>query len=67
MECELEYNPLMRKLRLAVALIVILLSLALLAWGLWPAVYERHSIVVPPAEMSLPTPASFLLSPLPGG
>ncbi|HEX8992221.1 MAG TPA: hypothetical protein VF784_11140 [Anaerolineales bacterium] len=49
----------MRKLRLAVAVIVILLSLALLVWGLWPSVYQRHSIVVPPAEMSLPTPSSF--------
>ena len=57
----------MRKLRLAVALIVLLLSLALLAWGLWPAVYERHSIVVPPAEMSLPTPSSFLPLPFVGG
>lgn len=57
----------MRKLRLAAALIVLVLSLALLAWGLWPAVHERHSIVVPPAEMSLPTPSSFVPVPLAGG
>ncbi len=49
----------MRKLRLFIAVIVLVLSLALLAWGLWPAARERHSLSVPPAEMSLPTPASF--------
>ncbi len=56
----------MRKLRLFVAVIVLVLSLTLLVWGLWPAAHERHSLSVPPAEMSLPTPASFepLLSPV---
>ncbi len=49
----------MRKLRLFIAVIVLVLSLALLAWGLWPSPRERHSLSVPPAEMSLPTPASF--------
>lgn len=49
----------MRKLRIAAGLLVLLLSLALLAWGLWPSARERHTLTVPPAEMSLPTPSSF--------
>ncbi len=49
----------MRKLRLALALVLLVASLTLLAWGVWPAVRERHVLPVPPAEMSLPTPASF--------
>jgi hypothetical protein len=50
----------MRKLRIAVGIVLLTLSLALLAWGLWPSARERHSLEVPPAEMTLPTPASFV-------
>ncbi len=50
----------MRKLRIAIGLTLLVISLALLAWGLWPAAYERHTLKVPPAEMTLPTPSSFV-------
>ncbi len=49
----------MRKLQLALALIVLLTSLALLAWGLWPTARERRILTVPPADLTLPTPSSF--------
>ena len=55
----LVYNPRMRKLRLLLALVVLLISLAVLAWGLWPAAHERRTLTVPPGEMALPTPTSF--------
>lgn len=50
----------MRKLRVAVGLALLVISLALLAWGLWPAAYQHHTLTIPPAEMTLPTPSSFL-------
>ncbi len=50
----------MRKLRLGLALIVLLISLTLLAWGFWPAARERHTLPVSPSEMTLPTPSSFI-------
>ncbi len=49
----------MRKLRLILAVIILAASLAILAWGVWPTERERHTLEVPPAEMTLPTPASF--------
>ena len=57
----------MRKLRIAVGLVLLALSIALLAWGLWPSVRERHSLDVPPAEMTLPTPSSYVPWVLGGG
>ncbi len=50
----------MRKLRVAIGLMLLVISLALLAWGLWPSVYQRHILKIPPAEMTLPTPSSFI-------
>ncbi len=55
----LVYNPRMRKLRLALAVVILFVSLAILAWGLWPAVHESRSLRVPSGEMTLPTPSSF--------
>lgn len=49
----------MRKLRIAVGVAILIASLALLAWGLWPTARERHTLEVPPAQMTLPTPSSF--------
>jgi len=49
----------MRRLRIALALILLILSLGLLAWGVWPAARERHILPITPSEMTLPTPASF--------
>jgi hypothetical protein len=63
----LVYNPRMRKLRVAIGILILVASLALLAWGLWPSTRERHTLTVPPAEMTLPTPASFVPSWFMGG
>jgi len=50
----------MRKARLTLALVLLVLSLAMLAWGLWPSVRELRILRVPPSEMTLPTPSSFV-------
>jgi hypothetical protein len=57
------YNLCMRKLRIGIGIIILVLSLAVLAWGLWPAAHERRTLAVPPAQMTLPTPSSFNLLP----
>ncbi len=49
----------MRKLRLILAVVILVFSLAILAWGIWPAAKERHTLRVSPSEMTLPTPSSF--------
>jgi hypothetical protein len=53
----------MRKVRMALAVIILAASLTLLAWGLWPTAHERRVLSVSPTEMTLPTPSSFELSP----
>ncbi len=58
------YNLFMRKVRLVVGLILLVISLAFLIWGLWPAVYESHILPINPSDMTLPTPSSFQLGPL---
>lgn len=50
----------MRKLRLALAFIILAISLALLVWGFWPAARETRIQLIPPAELQLPTPSSHL-------
>jgi len=50
----------MRKLRLALAFVIIFISLAVLVWGFWPAARERHILPIVPSEMTLPTPSSFV-------
>ncbi len=57
----------MRKLRIAIGIVVLVLSLALLAWGLWPSVYQSHTLRIPPSEMTLPTPSSYVPVLLGGG
>ncbi len=65
--CVLGYNARMRKVRLILGIVILVVSLAVLAWGLWPAARERHTLSVPPAEMTLPTPSSFVPSLSSGG
>jgi hypothetical protein len=50
----------MRKLRLALALLLVLLSLVVLAWGMWPVIREQRILRLSPSEMTLPTPSSFI-------
>ncbi len=48
-----------RKMRLALGLLLLLVSLALLAWSLWPLGTQVHSLPVPPGELQLPTHVSL--------
>ncbi len=53
------YNPRMPKVRIIVGVVILVISLALLAWGLWPVSRVRHELRVEPTQMTLPTPSSF--------
>jgi hypothetical protein len=48
-----------RKLRIFLGLVILLLSITLLAWSLWPAEYETRIVPVEPVQMQLPTPVSL--------
>jgi hypothetical protein len=50
-----------KPLRLALALIVLALSLVLLVWAFWPQEREVRRRFIQPTEMQLPTPGSSLL------
>ncbi len=60
----------MQKARMILAVVILVISLSLLAWGLWPVQRERRVLPVSPTEMTLPTPSSFepglLIQPLAG-
>ncbi|MGE5249205.1 MAG: hypothetical protein ACM3QS_03235 [Bacteroidota bacterium] len=45
--------------RTAAAVLILVLSLALLIWGFWPASRQRLVVPVDPANLTLPTPSSF--------
>jgi TRAP-type C4-dicarboxylate transport system permease small subunit len=51
-------NP--RKWRRIVGMIILLVSLAILIWGIWPYADLTRSTPIQPAQMQLPTPESFL-------
>jgi hypothetical protein len=48
-----------------VGIAILVLSLGLLVWGLLPARREIRTQPISPTELQLPTPVSFLFSPLP--
>ena len=48
-----------RRLRTTIGVVILVLSLALLAWGLWPVQRERRVLPVEPSNLTLPTPASY--------
>ncbi len=50
-----------RKIRLLLAILILGLSLALLAWGLWPTLMETRIVPVEPGQMQLPTPVSYYM------
>lgn len=54
----------MRRLRILLGLAILIISLALLVWGVLPARHEVRTQPIPPAELQLPTPASFQAAPL---
>lgn len=53
----------MRQIRIVLGVILVILSLALLAWGFLPARREIRTQPIPPAELQLPTPVSYYISP----
>jgi len=50
-----------RKVRLLLAILILAVSLALLVWGLWPALTETRIVPVDPGQMQLPTPVSLYI------
>ena len=64
---EAGYNEFMskRRIRLILALVVLVISLALLIWGLWPLAHLTRILPLPPGDLQLPTPDSFWLGMLP--
>lgn len=49
----------MRKIRLALAVIILAVSIVLLVWGFSPNPRETRIQNISPTEMQLPTPSSF--------
>lgn len=49
-----------KPLRFILAVAVIVLSVSLLVWGFWPTERVTRTQPITPAEMTLPTPQSFL-------
>ena len=54
-----------RTVRFLVAILVLTLSISLLVWAYRPNPRETRIQPVSPAEMQLPTPASFRVDPQP--
>ena len=50
------------RLRQLLGLLILLISLALLLWGLWPMGTEVRTLPVQPVDLSLPTPVGWLLA-----
>ena len=58
-----EGNLARRRVRIILGIAVLILSIALLLWGLWPPKREIRTQPISPAELQLPTPSSFLIYP----
>ncbi len=52
-----------RRVRLVLALLILLISLAFLLWGFLPSVRERRIQRFEPGELQVPTPAAVLPGP----
>jgi hypothetical protein len=55
-----------RKLRLSLAVFLLLGSLTLLSWGLWPSIRERQVLTIPLSELGAATPGGFAPAPTAG-
>ena len=53
------YRMAMRRIPRILGIIILLVSLALLIWGIWPLASTSRLIPVPPSDMQLPTPQSL--------
>lgn len=49
----------MRKIRLALTILILTISIGLLLWGFLPNAKETRIQEISPSEMRLPTPSSF--------
>jgi hypothetical protein len=49
-----------KRLRRILGILILLISLVILIWGLWPFAVQVRSVPVSPTEMQLPTPAGLL-------
>ena len=56
------YNTAMSfaRFRRLIGILILLVSLALLCWGLWPLGHLSQTVPLRPTEMQLPTPGSLL-------
>lgn len=52
-----------RRIRIILGIAVLILSIALLLWGLLPPKREIRTQPISPSELQLPTPSSFLIYP----
>lgn len=55
----------MRRVRVMLGIVILILSLALLIWGLLPSRREVRVQPISPTELQLPSPSSFLIDPCP--
>jgi hypothetical protein len=55
----------MRRIRIMLGITILLLSIALLIWGLLPPRRETRTQPISPTDLQLPTPVSFLIHPDP--
>jgi len=53
--------PWTKRVRIILGIAIIIISGALLIWGLWPARHEIRTQPIPPSELQLPTPTSMLM------
>jgi len=49
-----------KRARRILGIMILLISLLILIWGLWPFAAQIRSLPVSPTEMQLPTPGSLL-------
>ena len=55
----------MKKIRLVFAIILLMVSIALMVWGFSPNQHETKIQMIAPTEMQLPTPSSLHITPEP--
>src|SRR5689334_14615938 len=52
----------MRRVRVALGLLILIASLALLVWGFLPSRHETRTQPISPTDLQLPTPVSLAVS-----
>ena len=53
----------MRQIRIILGVLIVIISIALLVWGLLPSRREVRIQPISPTEMQLPTPSSLYIQP----